>query len=278
MLGEEGREVAADDLRGRPPERLGVDERRPLGCPRRAGSAGSSPSAAGLAGPAGTGSARPAPARGGDRLGGRVGLLGGDSTLLEREAGRVARGPNVDFADTPVRMGRSGGSHARPRRGREARAFEPRQRHGTVGAGSSRRGDLQLAVGERERVVPGRARSRGPQAARAIAELAVCAEQLERRVLGSDDRRPRRPARKSSTSWARVSKRELVEGKRPPGSARNARRRSSRPRRRARPRASASARPPRPGRGSRARREGRRPEPRRARAARGRMKARRRRP
>ena len=70
----------------------------------------------------------------GDRLGGRVRLLGGDAALLDREVGRVAgredalEPPNlavgVDRDEPAVGVGR----HARDRTGRPARASRPRGR------------------------------------------------------------------------------------------------------------------------------------------------------
>ena len=205
---------------------------------------------------------------GGDRLGGRVGLLGGDSALLEREAGRVARGPDVDLA---VHLSEwVGREEARARRAEspsQARAFEPRQRHGAVGADRAAGRDRQLAVGERER---GRA-----------------GDELDAAVLEQLERSPSSPSAPNSSSGAssgvtmvtrtsgraRVDEprpreqRELVERKRPAGAARNG---EDEALDLARERVLEHLRQlgaPRPGRGSTARRAARRPEPRREPAA-----------
>ena len=103
----------------------------------------------------------------------------------------------------------------------EARAFEPRQRHGTVRPDRASRGDLQLAGGERER-------------RRAV-------DELDAAVLKQLEPSPSSPSAPNSSSGASSGvtivtptscrevvdepcareQRELVEGERPPGSARN---------------------------------------------------------
>ena len=84
----------------------------------------------------------------GDRLGGRVGLLGRDAALLDRERGDVAGGVDVDdVADAPVPV--DGDEPVeRLREAVEARAVQTRQRDDAIDLDPAVGQQAQLAVGE----------------------------------------------------------------------------------------------------------------------------------
>src|SRR5262249_14507475 len=129
---EEGREVAADDLARRPPERLRVDDgdRRPrLGAEKTRNHAGQQE-------PAQNGPERRrldvGTRRGRDCRRCRVDLLSREPTLLDGEERNVAGGIDVDLGgDAPVRVGRDEPVEVVPDTP-EAWAFEPRQRDHSV--------------------------------------------------------------------------------------------------------------------------------------------------
>lgn len=104
LLCQEGAEVAADDLRGRPPERLGVDDGGPplVLAPEVAGVHPGEQQAPqdGLEGSRADGRARV----GRDRARNRVGLLGGDSALFDGEVGDVAGRLDVAQSEHPAEL------------------------------------------------------------------------------------------------------------------------------------------------------------------------------
>jgi hypothetical protein len=106
VLGEEGPEVASRDLRRRPPQGIGVQAEAAL-APLRQVRAQEPGDGAGQEQPA-----KNAPERfrvdrsssgGRDRLRRRIGLLGGDAALLDRERGRITGGVHaVDTRHPPA--------------------------------------------------------------------------------------------------------------------------------------------------------------------------------
>ena len=155
---EERREVAPDDLRRRPPERLGADQGG-IACT----AADLMPEVARLS----SRQEQPAQhrperlrcdARAGNfsnHLGGRVRLLGSDPALLDGEAGDIARGKDVRKAvHLAVRVD---GKEAFDRlwEAVDPRAPKTRQRDDAVGRNPSLGNEMKLAVHELDRAGAG---------------------------------------------------------------------------------------------------------------------------
>jgi len=221
-IGEERSEVATDDLPSRPPERLFGDfganavttaelheeERR---C--AAGEEESSqhrPKRLRLDGGAGVG---------GDRLGGRIGLLCGKASLLDRERREVAGRVDVGGCmDPPVGVGRNE-AVAISRDPFDPRAFQPRKADHSVGPDTPAGNGREPALGHARR---DRIRADGdPVLGEQGVDCRACPHPEERqgRGLGRDEGEPRLDHRPFELD--RGEQRKLVEGERPAGSRRN---------------------------------------------------------
>ena len=147
---EVGRQVAAGDLAGGPPQRaarhlaaqppaVGASSPRELGAQVQRRAAGEEQ----------TSHHRPERRRvrteaevGGDRLGDRVGLLRGEAALLDREGRRVARG--VDAGDAGTRPCASTGMKPRASAGRPASAGPSERGHADDRVGAQRLSGLDV--------------------------------------------------------------------------------------------------------------------------------------